>query len=232
MAGSEGTMDVVVAPDFLSLMAHELAQPLTAALGSVQTIKARTASGDLDEDSHAKLVDIATRNLEQLQALLDSLRVFSEAEAGILEVDRTTVSVEDLFREAQENFGSPWSGTTISCRCDPGLEVKVELMLFRQVLANLVANAYKFSPGGSSISLEAHGTDEDTVLFTVSDQGPGFPPDESERIFERSVRLQAGKRGLGLGLFVAMAIVVAHGGRIWAENIDEGAKFSVVVPAA
>lgn len=68
--------------------------------------------------------------------------------------------------------------------------VDVELRLFRQVLANVIANAGKFSPPGTLISVEAHKGDKNSVVFTVSDEGPGVPPDEAERIFEKTVRLE------------------------------------------
>lgn len=231
MADANDSIAVTFGPDFLNLMAHELSQPLSAALGSVTTMRDRRDSEGLDETSD-KLVEIAIRNLEQLQALLDSLRIFTEAEAGNLLVEKTRVPVSELFREAEENFGSPSSGTRITFASEPGLEVDVELRLFRQVLANVIANAGKFSPEGTLITVEAHRADQDTVVFSVSDEGPGVPPGEAEHIFEKSVRLQPGTRGFGLGLFVAMAIVIAHGGRIWAENRNGGARFSVAIPSA
>jgi two-component system sensor histidine kinase KdpD len=231
MARVEESNDVRVAPAFLSLMAHELAQPLSAALGSAYTLKEHSASGGLDNKTREHLFDTAIRNLEQLQSLLGSLRVFSEAEAGNLQVRRQVVSVDELFADAEEDFGTPFSKTRVSFKSEPGLEMQVELMLFRQVLTNLINNADKFSPKGSLISIEA--TKEGlNIVVTVRDEGNGFPPEEAERIFGKSVRLQPGKKGLGVGLFVAKAIVEAHGGHIRAENTDSGACFSVSVPAA
>lgn len=231
MPVAEPQKDVAVAPAFLSLMAHELAQPLAAALGSAYMLKSLAGSGELDDEVRDLLSDTAIRNLEQLQALLDNLRVFSEAEGGKLRVETQTVLVEDLFDDAEKDFGTPASGTRISFSCEPGLQVQVELMLFRQVLSNIIGNAAKFSPAGSLISVEAH-AHEGKVVITVSDEGGGFPPEESERIFGKSVRLQPGKKGLGVGLFVARSIVKAHGGRIWAETTEKGAKFSVALPVS
>jgi two-component system, OmpR family, sensor histidine kinase KdpD len=230
MSVAEPNNDVAVAPAFLSVMAHELTQPLAAALGSVSTVMQRIASGELDDDKRDKLLETTIRNLEQLQALLDSLRVFSEAETGTLKIETTPLWIEDIFRDAQEDFGAPASGTRIELTCEPGLQVQVDLMLFRQVLVNIINNAAKFSPEGSTVSVEAH-RDEDRVLISVSDEGGGFPPEEADRIFGKSVRLQPGKKGLGVGLFVAKAIVQAHGGTIWAENTDRGARFSFTIPA-
>jgi two-component system sensor histidine kinase KdpD len=223
--------EIVVAPAFISLMAHELAQPLSAALGSALTLQEHAASEELDLVTRGQLHDTIIRNLEQLQSLLDSLRVFSEAETGGLQVTLASVRVADLFRDAEADFGAPWSRTRVMFSDEPGLQIDVELMLFRQVLTNLINNADKFSPRGSVISVEARRGNGNEVVITVSDEGGGFPPEEAERIFGKSVRLQPGKKGLGVGLFVAKAIVKAHGGRIWAENTYKGAKFSVVLPA-
>jgi signal transduction histidine kinase len=232
MAATEPELnDVAVAPAFLSLMTHELAQPLAAALGAAYTLQQQAGAESLDATTREHLHDSTIRNLEQLQALLDSLRVFSEAETGELKVTAAPVSIAKLFHEAEEDFGRPWSRTKVIFSCEARLHIDVELMLFRQVLTNLINNAEKFSPRGSLISVEARSTSENEVLITVSDEGGGFPPDEAERIFGKRVRLQPGKKGLGVGLFVARAIVAAHDGRIWAENTYKGAKFSVALPA-
>ncbi len=224
--------DVAVAPDFLSMMSHELAQPLTAALGSAIVLKTAATSGVLDTATRQQLLDTVIRNLEQLSALLDSLRVFSQAESGELKVETRAVEVDQLFTDAREDFGAPSSKTRIAFTSEPDLQIEVELMLFRQVLSNLISNAAKFSPNGSLISVDAHQHDQDVVVITVSDEGEGFPAEESERIFGKSVRLQPGKKGLGVGLFVAKAIVEAHAGRIWGENTPRGARFSVAISAA
>jgi two-component system sensor histidine kinase KdpD len=216
---------------FLSVMTHELSQPLVAALGSTLTLKQRFASRELSNAETDQLFAVAVRNLEQLQALLDSLRVFSEVEAGNLKIETITVSVDDLLKDALGDFGSPSSGTHVVTKTEPGLQVQIDLMMFRQVLSNVINNAAKFSPSGSLVSIDAH-REERFVVFTVSDEGGGFPPRDAERIFDRSVRLQPGKKGLGVGLFVARAIVEAHGGVIYAENISGGAKFTFTVPAA
>jgi two-component system sensor histidine kinase KdpD len=230
MSVASPSKDVPVAPAFLSMMAHELSQPLSVAVGSASALR-RIASQDQDDAKRDQLLETAIRNLEQLQALLASLRVFSDAEAGSLYVETRTALVEDLFRDAQEDFGDPSSGTRVVFTSEPGLQVGVDLMLIRQVLTNIINNAAKFSPPGSLISVVAR-RDQDRVVFSIRDEGGGFPRAEAERIFGKSVRLQPGKQGLGVGLFVAKAIVEAHGGVIWAENIDGGARFSFAIPAA
>jgi signal transduction histidine kinase len=237
--------EVALDLNFFVVLSHELSQPISAASASLSLLLDRI--GPLSELSEqeiaelkrtlsgkdaAKLLEIAIRNLDQLQSLLDSLRLYGQAETGTLQIEVQPEPVEQMLTDAIENFGTPGSGTTIRYECEPGLEARVSLTLFRQVLSNLIANAAKFSPAGSVVSLDAREHDDDEVVISVSDQGGGFPAQEAERIFGKYVRLQPGEKGLGVGLFVAKAIVEAHGGHIWAENINRGARFSVAVPAA
>jgi two-component system sensor histidine kinase VicK len=111
----------------------------------------------------------------------------------------------------------------------PGDEVKL-----RQVLDNLMSNAIKYAPGGGEVRIsgEVH---PDEVRVSVKDQGMGLPQDELERIFTRFYRvddaLTRKTQGTGLGLYLADAIIKAHGGRIWAESKPgEGATFTFVLP--
>jgi signal transduction histidine kinase len=110
--------------------------------------------------------------------------------------------------------------------------VDVDLTLFRQVLANLIANALKFGTRGSVIRVGAKRRKSD-VIFTVRNDGEGFSDEDAAKIFDRSVRLERGRRGLGLGLYVSKAIVRAHAGRIWSKSrLGGGASFFVSIPAA
>jgi signal transduction histidine kinase len=100
-----------------------------------------------------------------------------------------------------------------------------------QALLGLVQNAATVTKEGDRIDIATH-RDHNRIIFQVRDTGPGVPPEELERIFDRFERGEAGERGgTGLGLSIARAIVVAHGGEIWAENMASGgARFSVAIP--
>lgn len=109
--------------------------------------------------------------------------------------------------------------------------VHVDRTLFKQVITNLVANAIKFSPPDSTIVLGAKAR-RGMVLITISNDGAGFPAKEGERIFQKSVRLNLGASGLGMGLYVARAIVEAHHGHVSAKSQEgHGATFEVALPA-
>ncbi len=217
--------------DFLDLIAHELRQPLTAAQGSLATVLARSDDPRLDDQTKHFLLKIAARNMDQLAALLDSLRVFSQADEGTLDVVVEPVSVARLFADCSEDFPDERTNRRLKTECPMGLHVRVDRTLFRQVIANLVANAIKFSPAGASIVLSAESR-ADEVMIRVENEGPGFPAKDGERIFQKSVRLDSGASGLGMGLYVARAIVDAHQGHVVATS-EEGrsAVFEVAIPA-
>jgi signal transduction histidine kinase len=101
-----------------------------------------------------------------------------------------------------------------------------------QVFSNLVGNAIKFTPSGGTVTLRAAPADG-AVHFSISDDGPGMPPEHLAHVFDRFWRARKGERGgLGLGLAIARGIVEAHGGRIWAESREgEGSTFHFTVPA-
>ena len=97
---------------------------------------------------------------------------------------------------------------------------------------NLLDNALKYTPPGSSIRVTATSNDG-AVTIEVADEGPGLPMGAEERVFEKFYRAGSGERGFGLGLPICSAILTAHGGRIWAENRPQGgACVSFTLPAA
>jgi two-component system sensor histidine kinase KdpD len=110
----------------------------------------------------------------------------------------------------------------------------VDPVLIEQVLTNLLENAAKYTPAGSPIEIEGQAV-SGGVEVTVADHGPGIPPADLERVFDKFHRLagDAHVPGTGLGLAICRAILAAHGGRIWAENRpDGGARFRFFLPAA
>ncbi len=99
--------------------------------------------------------------------------------------------------------------------------VSFDPLLIEQVLMNLLDNAIKYTPPETPIELSASLKGED-IVFEIADRGPGIPRGEEEKIFEKFVRGSASGGGIGLGLTICRAIIMAHGGQIWAENRDEG----------
>ena len=110
--------------------------------------------------------------------------------------------------------------------------VEFDAVLIERVLCNLLENAAKYTPAGSTVRIRA-ATSDDKLLISVSDNGPGLPPGQEEQIFEKFTRgeRESATSGVGLGLAICRAIIEAHNGKIWAEkNPAGGAKFSFTLP--
>src|SRR5262249_40820125 len=109
--------------------------------------------------------------------------------------------------------------------------VKIDSRLIAEALVNIVDNAAKYSPAGSAIKLEAR-MNSDDLLIRVADNGPGIPPEDIDRVFDkfyRSPSVTQSATGTGMGLAIARGIIVAHGGRVWAES--SGGQGTLVILA-
>ncbi len=221
---------------FLSIVSHELKAPLAAVENYLQVMLGGF-TGEMTEKQErmlersvlrihdltgliSGLLDLARMRPEQIQA--EFVR-FDPREAG----DR---SIEDTQLEAKEK------GVEIQVEAPPEFKEMVgSPQRIRQVLTNLLNNAIKFSPPGSTITFRSWETD-DEVWAEVSDEGIGIPPEEQEHIFEDFFRARnvGDVSGAGLGLSIAKKIVDAHRGRIWVESPYEegkaGTRFTVVLP--
>ena len=178
--------------------------------------------------------------------LVDDLLLLARADGGRLPLQRELVEIDEVCRQAARALAPLAAARQVSLHSVPAacavLVLGDELHL-SQVVRNLVDNAIRHTPPGGTVAIrvaeDAGGTAAPgTVRVWVSDTGPGVPPEERERIFERFHRLTAstpssdpGDRGSGLGLAICKAIVVAHGGQIRADEADGGgALFVVTMP--
>jgi signal transduction histidine kinase len=153
--------------------------------------------------------------------LVSDLVDVASIDAGRLAVNASSGNVSALIAEVADEFRASAAVKGIELRIESDTTVLLGMFdharLF-QVLGNLMSNAIKFSPRGSTIVLrgERHG---DELQCSISDQGPGIPVDQLETVFDRFAQVQHhDRRGLGLGLFIAKRIVEGHAGRIWAES--------------
>jgi signal transduction histidine kinase len=166
--------------------------------------------------------------------LLDVSKI--ESTVGTFHLERTDVRplVRDVLRELTPlqlqrhlHFNLQLSEAPLVAKVDP--------LRFQQVVRNVLANALKFSPAGSTIDVEGDVSAEQQIMVRVRDRGPGIPPAELESIFEafvQSSQTKDGSGGTGLGLAICRKIIEAHGGRISAENMpDGGSRFTLTLPA-
>jgi len=217
----------------LNAMSHDLRTPLA-------TI-AVTASSLLDSSSDngvaAKremlqtVVDESLRLGRQVENLLEMARLNS----GVIAAHAEWEAIEELIESAIHRLRRELEGRNIHVQIDPSfppLWVAGELM--EKVFVNLLENAARYTPPGSTIEIQGHSQGEQAQII-VSDDGPGLPPGMESRVFEKYFRgrttVADGQRGIGLGLAICRSVVNAHGGEIRAENRQpHGARFIISLP--
>jgi two-component system sensor histidine kinase KdpD len=152
-------------------------------------------------------------------------------ESGAVRLKSEWHSVEELVGGALTRMERALGGWRVETAVAADLPlVPVDALLVERVLVNLLDNAAKHTPPGSTIRVSASSTG-DAVQVEVADDGPGLPPGEQERIFEKFFRNPSARSaGFGLGLAICRAIVNAHGGRIWAEDVAHGASLRFTLP--
>ena len=219
--------------DLISMIYHDLRSPLANIVSSLDVLEAML-SDNLDP-SQKSLLNIAIRSTERIQRLTNSLLDLRRLEAGQSVANQQPVSPVDLVEDSVENVTpvarNKNQDISVSVSSDLPL-VWVDADMIRRVLTNLLENAVKYTPPGSQISVGAQ-LEGSRVIMWVQDNGPGIPPNEQERIFDKYTRLhgRGGQRGLGLGLAFCRMAVLAHGGRIWVESSTEsGACFKFTLP--
>ncbi len=221
--------------DLISMIYHDLRSPLANIVSSLDVLE--TMLPLEDEPALKSLLNIAVRSTERIQRLTNSLLDMRRLESGQPLSNPQSVPLESLVRDAIEavQTTAETKNQIISTNLAESISpVLADADMIRRVLINLLENAIKYSPQGSQITVGAQ-SDGEMVQVWVKDTGPGIPPSEHERIFDKFSRLHNGEkvRGFGLGLAYCRLAVEAHGGRIWVESQPgQGACFRFILPKA
>ena len=213
----------------LRMVAHELRTPLTVAKLALQ-------SHDLGQIDQPRFRDVLSRRLDDIEELSrDLLEVGTTRWEALFNPQRLTLG--RVAAEAILELEKLWMGRRLELITDIPSDlpdVFADQRRMRQVLLNLLENAFKFSSEGGQVSLTLLHRTHQWVQVSVCDSGPGIPRDEQQRIFQDRVRLpqtSANTSGYGVGLSVCRRIAEVHGGRIWVvSEPGEGACFHVTVP--
>ncbi|NLG63838.1 MAG: hybrid sensor histidine kinase/response regulator [Candidatus Cloacimonetes bacterium] len=218
--------------DLLATVSHDLRNPI----GTIYTSAALLLDLPLDEEQRQRQVQIIKRTAERMNRLIQDLLDASRMEAGHFSVEPHPVTVRSLIDDAHEMLApiADADGISLTEQVDePGTHVMADAERVQRVLSNLVGNALKFTPRGGEIHIHVE-RDGDMCRFSIRDQGPGIPPENLQRVFDRYWQAnRTGGAGAGLGLAIAKGIVEAHGGRIWAESEPgKGATFRFTLPLA
>lgn len=241
-------MRVEASEKFAADVAHELRNPLTAA----RTLAESISYAQSERDKRRFLVQLKNE-LQRLGRLITDIAAASRLDAElarqntqILNVTATVSAVRDLFRDGLAKTSRKIALVTDPVTCSGAYLVRGNDSRLIQVLTNLVDNALSFSPPGGTVTIHTRHLGA-KVIIQVDDEGPGIPPEHMERVFERFYSERpafaaSGGKNSGLGLSISREIVLAHGGRIWAENryppgtvggsgTPVGARFVVELPA-
>ena len=220
--------------EFVANMSHELRTPLQSILGFAELGMLR---GRAQPKLAGMFEDIHSAGQRMLTLVNDLLEVSKlESTVGTFHMERIDLRgvVRPVIRELEPLLER--SHLMMDLRMpDLPLVAKADPLRFQQVIRNAVANAIKFSPPGSTITLEGYADPQGQTHLVVRDEGPGIPPSELHSIFEafvQSSKTKDGSGGTGLGLAICRKIVEAMGGRIFAENVPaSGAAFHIILPA-
>ena len=218
--------------DFVSNLSHELRTPLASLKALTETLQ----DGALDDPPAARrFTDQIQTEVDALTQMATELLELSRIESGRLTLDLTPVAPSDLLSSASRRMQLQVERAGLSLRVECGKDlpnVKIDSQRLEQVLVNLIHNAVKFTKPGGEVVLGAEaGIGE--VRFAVRDTGIGIPVEDIPRIFERFYRVDKSRTGsgTGLGLSIARHILEAHGGKIWAESVeDQGSSFFFSIP--
>jgi signal transduction histidine kinase len=212
----------------LADVGHELRTPLAVIRGNLEAIV--DGIHPADEANLAGLIE-ETRVMERL---VEDLRTLSLAEAGVLQLHREPTDPDVLLGEVVAGYQAEAARTGITLELEapdylPILDV--DPVRIREVLSNLVGNAFRYTPPGGRITLSGDSADGRAVLFSVADTGPGIDPELLPHVFDRFTKGRE-SRGSGLGLAIARDLVAAHGGTIDVRSeAGMGTVFEVRLPA-
>jgi signal transduction histidine kinase len=211
-------------------VAHDLRTPMTRLRGTAEAALQGETSPAALREALAHCVEESDRIMAMLTTLMD----ISEAETGAMKLETGPVPVEALVRQVMELYGDVAAEKEIGMTAfvPQGLMLTADRNRMLQVLANLLDNALKYTPRGGHVAVSGDRVAGQVVL-TVTDTGIGIPVEEIPKIWDRLFRgdKSRSERGLGLGLSLVRAIVLAHRGTVDAENIGpHGARFTVSLP--
>ena len=214
--------------DFLSTVSHELRTPLTAIRGFADLLVEHWDA--TDPDQRRALVQLIAGAGLRLDRLIEDLLDFTRLERGQLGIELRAHDPAELVDEALRHVAVSLERHEVAVDIEPDLLVLVDEAAIARVLVNLLTNAAKFAPAGSTITVRAR-TAGDRVELSVADTGEGIPAEEHGQIFERFYRVERGtarRPGTGVGLAIVKEFTEAQGGEVLLDStLGEGSRFTL-----
>lgn len=214
-------------------ISHDLRTPLTSIAGAANYIAANAQ--EIETDELCRMMQGVERDAVWMNNVVTNLLHLTRIQDGALQIKKTPEVVDDVVADALERTRNLRHERTVCVRLpEEVVIVPMDGLLIRQVLCNLLDNAFSHTRPNTQVRLSVEKLPEG-VCFAVEDNGGGIPPQTMKHLFESFVDADSGRadgrRGMGIGLAVCRAIIGAHGGRIWAENNQNGgAGFFFTLP--
>jgi two-component system sensor histidine kinase KdpD len=218
----------------LTSVSHDLRTPLASIIGSLTSL--RSYGKSFDEAARQELMATIQAEAERLNRFIGNLLDMTRLESGAIEIKPEPADFGEIVGTALQRAAKLLAEHRVEIDIAPELPMlRVDYLLLEQTLFNLLDNAAKYAPAGTVVRISAR-RDGHVVIIEVSDQGPGIPAADVERIFDKFYRVQAEDRqraGTGLGLAICRGFVAALGGTITAGNRRDGggAVFAIRLPA-
>jgi two-component system sensor histidine kinase KdpD len=219
-----------------SALLNSIAHDLTAPIGSVATALASLAGNydEFDDATRRDLIAEAEREAEHLHQFSANLVHMTRLEAGVVDLQREPIDIIDLVGSALVRAHHVLGPREVVADIAAGLPFpRVDAVLMEQAIFHVLENAGKYTPPGSTVTITAEQV-EHAIALKIADDGPGFPAEDSDRIFTKFYRASNATRssGTGLGLAICRGFIEAHGGAITATNRPDrsGALFTIVLP--
>ncbi len=218
--------------DIFAMAWHDMRTPLTLVKGHAEILLRRLSSGEGDATASKAAAESIVKHAGRLTELLTVLFDVHCLEAGLLSLSPWPTDLAAITREVTDEVRLT-AHHNINVFADAVAEGEWDERRIRQVLMNLLSNALKYSPEGSTVTVSVT-TDERSATVRVCDEGVGLDEDELPQVFRRGYRAASAGRvkGDGLGLYFAHGLVAKHGGRMWAESLGHGrgSTFSFSLP--
>ncbi len=210
---------------------HELRTPLAVMRAEIQV----SLRGDDLSDDARQVLESTREEVERMSRTVDNLLTLAEADEGKLGLLTKPVRLRATLEDAARQLEPLAAAKDVNLLVEGAHVVaRADLQRMNQAVINLLENAVKFSPAGGTVGARTWRT-ADEVGISVTDEGPGIPPEERARLFDRFYRVDAARgraiTGSGLGLAICLEVALAHGGRVWVESTPpNGSTFSLALP--
>lgn len=220
------------------MIVHDMNNLVAIVMGNIQLMQCSVSEDDIDKDELADNLQVTRNSTEEMAFLIQSILDVSKLESGTMPVTITAIDASQTLKNLYEQYIHQIKNKGLHLSLKTGADdliVNADRMLLLRTMQNLLTNALKHTEKETNVTISAK-KDNQNIVFSVTDNGPGIPEEYRDRIFEKFFQIETGSRrkryGVGLGLAFCKMATEAQGGKIWVECHDgKGAEFKVSLAA-